>query len=219
MECKCSICLDGLFSVNSDVSVTPCKHLFHKDCIANAMKNDLQCPNCKASLTADTVKKIHPDVFDELVYSDCSVQTNNFLEQLFEYEQEKRKITLSVIKKIDKENTNLKKTNKSNKENLQTCKLFLKGFQTDKKEWQQKSKILELETNTMIIELRKLNNIEQVVIVSEDSQLEHGNNIEKSSSNGSGSSMESSVNEGFLCFLLYFNLFFVYFNIKHKNKV
>ena len=97
MECMCSICLDSLFSVNTDVSITPCGHLYHKSCIENSMQNNLLCPNCKTEFRADTVSKIHSDVFDELVFSDCSVETNNFLAKVFDYQKEKRLTMLKII--------------------------------------------------------------------------------------------------------------------------
>ena len=192
----CSICLDSLFSVNTDVSITPCGHLYHKNCIENSMQNNLLCPNCNTEFTADMVKKIHPNVFDELGYSDCSLETNNFLATVFDYQKEKRIIMLNIIKKLDRENTSLKETNKSNQANLQTCKVFLKSFQKDKDEWQEKSKLLELKHNTLLAELRKINNDEEVTNVYEDLQLECGNNIEKSSSNDNLSNIESIVNDG-----------------------
>ena len=201
MECMCSICLDSLFSVNTDVSITPCGHLYHKSCIENSMQNNLLCPNCKTQFTADTVRKIHPDVFDDLVYSDCSVETNNFLAKVFDYQKEKRIIMLDIVKKLDKENTSLQETNKSNHENLKTCELFLKSFQKDKKEWQEKSKQIELRNNTLLVEIRKINNNKEVTNVSEDSQLECENKIEKvSSKDSSGSTIETLVNEGLLNF-------------------
>ena len=91
MECMCSICLDSLFSVNTDVFVTPCGHLYHKSCIENSMQNNLLCPNCNTVLRGDMVKKVHPDVFDDLVYSDCSVETENFLAKVLDYEKDKKK--------------------------------------------------------------------------------------------------------------------------------
>ena len=126
---------------------------------------------------------------------------------------------LNLIKKIDKENTSLKKTNKSNQEHLQTCKLFLKSFEKERKDCEVKSKKLEIENNTLLAELKQLNYNEQVGDVSEDSQLEHGNNIGKSYSNGSGSNIESTVNEGLLSFcLLYFYLFFHVLKYTIKKK-
>ena len=133
MEFMCSICIDSLYTVNTDVSVTPCGHLFHKTCLESWMQNKRQCPNCKNAIRKnskkwqeDMVKKIHPSVFDDLVCSDCSIETENFLEEVFRLEQEKRISMLSIIKKLDKENTSLKKTNERNQETLITSKLFFK---------------------------------------------------------------------------------------------
>ena len=124
MENKCSICLDRLFLVNTDVSVPPCGHLFHKHCIGNSMKNNLQCSKCKAVIERGITTKIHPDVFDELVYSDCSIETNNFLGEIYDQEKEKRIYMLDRVRKLDKENVSLKETYKNNKENRDACKLF-----------------------------------------------------------------------------------------------
>ena len=156
MEFKCSICIDTLFSVNSDVSVTPCGHLFHKTCLEGSMQNNLLCPNCKTEIRTGLVKKIHPDVFDELVYSDCSIETESFLEEVYKYEKEKRISMLKIIKKLDKENTSLKKTNKRNQQTLKTSRLFLKGFQTDKKKWQENIQKLKLENISLLAKKKKI---------------------------------------------------------------
>ena len=119
MEFKCSICLDSLFSVNTDASVTPCGHLFHKTCLEGSMQNNQLCPNCKTAIGTGIVKKIHPDVFDELVCSDCSNETENFLEEIHDYEKARRTTLLEMIKKLDKQNTSL--TKKKNQESFETC--------------------------------------------------------------------------------------------------
>ena len=50
----------------------------------------------------------------------------------------------------------------------------------------------------MLDELKKLNNIDQVGNVSEDSRLEHGSNIKKSFSNDSSPNMDIRVKEGYV---------------------
>ena len=173
MEFKCSICIDTLFSVNSDVSVTPCGHLFHKTCLEGSMQNNLLCPNCKTKIGTGLVKKIHPDVFDDLVYSDCSIETENFLEEFYKYEKEKRVSMLIIIKTLDKENTSLKKTNKRNQQTLKTTKLFFKGFQTENKKWQEKIQKLKLEHITLLAETRNVNNDKEVLNnISEDTGMD-----------------------------------------------
>ena len=161
------------------------------------MQNNLLCPNCNTVLREDMVQKIHPNVFDELVYSDCSVETNNFLTKVFDYQKEKRVIMLNIIKNLDRENTSLKETNKSNQENLKTCELYLKSFQTERKYWQEKNKTLQHENNNL---LRKLNNNEEVTNASEDSHMGHETIIEKSSSKDSCSTINHLVNESLLIF-------------------
>ena len=186
MECMCSICLDSLFSVNTDVSVTPCGHLYHKSCLEGWMQNNLQCPNCKTEIRTGLVKKIHPDVFDELVYSDCSIETANFLEEVYMYEKEKRMSMLNIVKKLDKENTSLRKTNKTNQAILKTSKLFFKEFQTDNKKWQENIQKLKLENITLLAEIKNLNNDKEVVNnLSEESKVEFEKKIEKNNRNGS----------------------------------
>ena len=208
MEFKCSICLGSLFSVNTDVSVIQCGHMYHKTCLEGSWQNSPNCPNCRSRITSG-VERIYPDVFDDLVYNGVSNKTKEFLEEICGCEKEKRKRVLKIIEKLDKENINLKETNKSNHENIQTCKVFLKSFQKERKEWQQKNKTLELENNSLLDELRKQTKIELVINVFKDSQLECGNKIEKSSSkDSSGSTIQTLVKEGLLSFHYLFNQFF-----------
>jgi len=50
---KCSICLEAFEFNKSQVSVTPCKHIFHFDCLKNWLETEVlnpQCPNCKYSI-------------------------------------------------------------------------------------------------------------------------------------------------------------------------
>ena len=155
MEFKCSICLDKLFSVNTDVCVTPCGHSFHKVCIEGCMQNKLECPNCKTGITPDVVNKLHLDVFDELAYSDCTIETKMFLEQMYDNERQKRETVLKTLKKLDKENASLKETNKTNQENYNTSTMFLKTFQKDIKDWEDKSRKLTLRNKTLNAEIGK----------------------------------------------------------------
>ena len=179
MEFKCSVCLDALFSVNSDVCVTPCGHLFHKDCIEGAMQNNLQCPNCNTGIAADMVNKIYPDVFDELACNDCSVETKILLEVIYDYDKEKRKTMLKILKKLDKENASLKEKNKTERENYSTCKTFLKIFQKDKTDLQEKNQNLKLKNINVHAEIGKQNNDEVLNNRSKNSKVDFGKQIEK----------------------------------------
>ena len=53
---KCSICLEAFESDKSQVSITPCKHIFHFDCLKNWLETEVlnpQCPNCKFSILSN----------------------------------------------------------------------------------------------------------------------------------------------------------------------
>ena len=176
MEYKCSVCLDKLFSENTDVCVTPCRHLFHKVCIDGCMQNKLECPNCKTGITPDVVNKLHLDVFDELAYSDCTIETKKFLEQMYDNERQKRETLLKILKKLDKENASLKETNKTNQEVYKKRKTFLIFFQRDNKNWLEKK--LKLKNKKLRAEIGKLNN-GVVNNESEVSNVEFGKQIEK----------------------------------------
>lgn len=45
---ECSICLEA-FVANEQVVVTPCKHMFHGDCITPWVKSHGKCPICRLS--------------------------------------------------------------------------------------------------------------------------------------------------------------------------
>ena len=91
MEYECCICLDRLFKVDSEVSVTPCGHTFHKDCISNVIKGENKtCPICRQDLQEEKVVKVHFNVNKKLDYSDCSNDTLSFFDKVVEYEANKR---------------------------------------------------------------------------------------------------------------------------------
>ena len=202
MEYKCSICLDSLFSVNTDVSVTKCGHLFHKSCLENWNQTNSECPNCK-TITTNTVTKIHPDVFDELVYTSPSNKTETFLESILNFEKERKVVLLKIIKNLDKENTNLKATNKTYKENIGSSKTFLEIFQKNQKDWQEKIQKLQLENKNLLNEIGKLENEKEFNTKSEQSPADCGNEIKTHSCEDSSCSIEVLPNKSLLS--LFFN--------------
>ena len=127
MDFECSICLGNLFSVNPDVSVTKCGHVYHKSCLESATQINKRCPICNTE-NINVVKTIYPNVYKELNYSCCSNDTKEFIEEILDNEREKRVIFLNMIKKLDKENTSLKETNTSYQNNLKSVKVFLQCF-------------------------------------------------------------------------------------------
>jgi len=53
---KCSICLEAFECNKSLVSITPCKHIFHFECLKNWLDTEVlnpQCPNCKYSILSN----------------------------------------------------------------------------------------------------------------------------------------------------------------------
>ena len=192
MEYKCSICLGTLFSVNTDVSVIQCGHMYHKTCLEGSMQTE--CPNCKTGIT-NTVEKVYPDVYDELVYNGSSNETETFLEEIDDCKKEKRAIMLNIIKRLDKENAHLKETNKSNQKNIETCKVFIKSFQKDNKDWETNCRRLQSENINLIAEIKKLTINTELNVVSEELHLKQ---INKISSSGIGSCIESIFSKGLL---------------------
>jgi len=56
----CSICLEDFFIGGRDVSITPCKHIFHYTCIHAWLLNDnnirhTKCPYCNATILKDEI--------------------------------------------------------------------------------------------------------------------------------------------------------------------
>ena len=207
MEYQCSICLDRLFTADKEVSFTPCGHSYHKDCISDATKGDNKnCPICREILQEGEINKIHFDVFEELNYSDCSKETLSFFEKVVEYEAEKRMTMVKIIKKLDKENTSLKKTYKNNFKSFSSCKVFLKGFKKEIKIFNEKVSKQKLTNDELIAEKRRLFNEKEENIEDEKSGINDNDvNICEDAINN----IEAIISKGlFICYCL--NYFVVY---------
>ena len=209
MENICSICRDNLFSVNTDVCVTQCDHMFHKTCLENWMNTSPTCPNCKTGITG-TIRKTFLDVDDGLVYNGTSYETESFLEEIYDCDKDKRRTTLKIIKRLDKENTKLKQTNTTNLKNLEAFKVFIKGFKTENEDYQGKCQKLQTENGILIAELKKLNSSTEQNNVSEESHLEHRKQIKNIYSIDSWSKIKTILNKGLLS---YFCLICLVFSI------
>lgn len=46
---RCAICLDD-FESREEVTITPCNHMFHEDCIVPWVKSHGQCPVCRCTV-------------------------------------------------------------------------------------------------------------------------------------------------------------------------
>ena len=59
MDIACSTCLES-FTLDCDVSTTPCGHVFHTKCIHKWIKNERRdCPQCRQSCSLDQLMKIY----------------------------------------------------------------------------------------------------------------------------------------------------------------
>ena len=212
MEYQCSICLDRLFTADKEVSVTPCGHSYHKDCISDATKGDNKnCPICREILQEDEINKIHFNVFEELNYSDCSKETLSFFDKIVEYEADKRMTMVKIIKKLDKENISLKETYKYNCKSYRSCKVFLKGFQKEIKNLNEAVRELELTKDGLIAEIRRLKKKKKKGKIikakkSEVNKIEIGvNNFEDAIKN-----IEAIISKGLFIFYCLKNLLFMF---------
>ena len=46
----CTICCDKFVIGESQVSVTPCSHVFHSECLEKWFEFKKECPNCRISM-------------------------------------------------------------------------------------------------------------------------------------------------------------------------
>ena len=90
MNAACSTCL-GSFTSLSDISTTPCGHVFHTDCIEKWMQNGAKsCSQCRKDFRRSQVIKLY---FSE------SQSENNLVTELEEAknEAEKRSLNFELI--------------------------------------------------------------------------------------------------------------------------
>ena len=156
MDQNCSICLAKLNLAKDDISVTPCGHLFHQNCIEGAIRLKNECPICKTNINDDLVKKLYVEVDEGLVYNGCSSETEQILEETEEYDRKTRKMWLNRIKKLEKDNSELKNTNMSVQNQLNLAKTFLKVNQKKIEALEKRCKKLETEKNTLQVDLDKM---------------------------------------------------------------
>jgi hypothetical protein len=50
--CECVICYNGIQLISGSYMITPCDHLFHKECLQNWLEIKLECPTCRYALPA-----------------------------------------------------------------------------------------------------------------------------------------------------------------------
>jgi hypothetical protein len=47
---ECPICLDELLAIRGIISMTDCKHMYHRHCIFSALQHDPRCPLCRTDV-------------------------------------------------------------------------------------------------------------------------------------------------------------------------
>ena len=224
MEFKCSICLDKLFSANTDVSVPQCGHMYHKDCLESYMKIKNNCPNCRSEITS-IVKTVYPDVYNELSYSSFSNEAKDILEEIIDYQKEKKIIMIDLIKKLDKENTSLIETNKSYQENFKTANVFLKSFEKENEDLQEKSEELKLSNNTLLAVIKNFCNDKENVTLCENMSIDSEEKLEHNFCNENCLSTTISNSEGLFSLIVYiiitqcFLFYLILFNFYTLNVV
>ncbi|CAN7085434.1 unnamed protein product, partial [Brassica oleracea var. botrytis] len=64
-EKRCTVCLED-FEPKETVMVTPCKHMFHEECIVPWLKSKGQCPLCRFVILKPTRRDYSPGVSSDL---------------------------------------------------------------------------------------------------------------------------------------------------------
>ena len=80
---KCSTCLES-FSPSSDVSITPCGHLFHSKCIQNHANNRNNCPHCRNDVKSDEIHKVYFSAAEPGNEKEENDSTQKLLETIFD---------------------------------------------------------------------------------------------------------------------------------------
>ena len=107
MNIACTTCLES-FIPKSDISSTPCGHVFHTDCIVRWLENSSQnnCSHCRKSCTKNQLIKLF---FSEIQFSlqdsttnelKLSLEVNELRIQLIQENQKNLKIEQVKLKLI-----------------------------------------------------------------------------------------------------------------------
>ncbi|KAL0724687.1 hypothetical protein Bca4012_039286 [Brassica carinata] len=64
-EKRCTVCLED-FEPKETVMLTPCKHMFHEECIVPWLKSKGQCPLCRFVILKPTRREYSPGVSSDL---------------------------------------------------------------------------------------------------------------------------------------------------------
>ena len=149
------------------------------------------------------MKTVYPDAYNELSYSSFSNEAKYILEEIIDYQKEKRIIMIDLIKKLDQENTSLKETNTSYQKNFKTANVFIKSFEKENKDLQEKSEELKLSNNTLLADLRKFGEDKENVTVCQSMSIDSEEKLENNFSNENCLSTTFSNSEGLFSLIMY----------------
>ena len=86
MLVNCSVCLDNINLFDKEVSILNCGHFFHDNCLNDWLKQQMNCPECRAIVTrGEFASNIFPKVKDETLSRWISLK-----DKCGEIEKEKR---------------------------------------------------------------------------------------------------------------------------------
>ena len=112
MNSACSTCLES-FTSRSDISSTPCGHVFHTDCIQKWFQNGQNvCPQCRKDCTRNKIIKLYfsENELEHDLIRDMDEANQKLQEELneskslalvanFKIEEEKLKLQVTFSKK------------------------------------------------------------------------------------------------------------------------
>ena len=68
MLLNCSVCLGDINLFDREVSILNCGHFFHDNCLNDWLKQQMNCPECRAIVTrGEFARNIFPKVNDEIL--------------------------------------------------------------------------------------------------------------------------------------------------------
>lgn len=117
VKIDCSICLDTM-PANTEQTVTPCNHTFHKVCLEKWLKRGDDCPICNRDLFEDISIEDVIGAVEQCRAKQLSESEMNQIQERYQRSQprkigEERRIEQLSIKQVKKEHAELKKLKES----------------------------------------------------------------------------------------------------------
>lgn len=60
-KAECSVCMDNV-SIGEEVTVLPCRHWFHEQCVTIWLKEHDTCPQCRQGISRETTSHVPSDI-------------------------------------------------------------------------------------------------------------------------------------------------------------